>query len=57
LLQVSEDEMWVGSYDGGIRIINENKGTVKHLTYRHKLSANNIQSYDERQQRTHLDWY
>ena len=44
LLQVSNDEIWAGSYDGGIHIINENKGTVKHLTYRQKLGGNNIQS-------------
>jgi len=44
LLQGSKDEIWAGTYDDGIYIINENKGTIKHFTRRHKLSGNNIWS-------------
>jgi len=42
ILIVNKDEVWVGTYDGGIDIINETKSSIKHLTYRHKISENYV---------------
>lgn len=42
ILLVDKDEVWVGSYDGGIDIINETNSSIKHLTYRQKISENYI---------------
>jgi ligand-binding sensor domain-containing protein len=42
ILIVNKDEVWVGTYDGGIDIINETNTSIKHLTYRQKISENYI---------------
>ncbi len=42
ILLVNKDEVWVGTYDGGIDIINETNTSIKHLTYRQKISENYI---------------